>query len=374
MQKIKIAHLTSVHPRFDVRIFLKECKSLSKAGFDVSLIVADGKGEQVAEGIKIYDVGTQSTRFKRMLILPWKIYHLAKKINANIIHIHDPELLPIAFILQKSGKTVIYDSHEDVPRDIFSKHWIPLFLRKVFSMVFERFENFVAAKLAAIVTATPTIAARFLKININCVAINNYPILEEFNQTHSKSSSLNKHTICYIGLISSIRCVKEMLQAAKLANVKFIMAGPFESAQLEQEVKKTEAWHLVDYRGVVSRSAMSEILAESKLGLVLFYPEPNHIEALPNKLFEYMAAGLPVLASNFPLWQDILLKTGAGEIADPLDPLDIANKITALLNNEERLHNMALSGILATSHKYSWSLEEQKLCGFYANLIKKIYP
>ncbi|GAB2912888.1 glycosyltransferase family 4 protein [Paralcaligenes ginsengisoli] len=371
MEKIKIVHLTSVHSRFDVRIFLKECKSLSKAGFDVSLIVADGKGEQIAENIKIYDVGTQPTRFRRMLILPWKIYHIAKRINADIIHIHDPELLPIAFILQKSGKAVIYDSHEDVPRDIFSKHWIPFFLRKTLSIGFELFENFVAARLAGVIAATPTIETRFLKINNNCLAINNYPILEEFNQTQPSSAFPHAHAICYIGLISSIRCVKEMLQAVEMANVKFIMAGPFESLQLEQEVKQTEAWKNVDYRGVVSRAAMSEILAESRIGLVLFYPEPNHIEALPNKLFEYMAAGLPILASNFPLWENILRETGAGEVVDPLSPSDIANKITTLLSSEEDLNNMALSGISATSSKYSWSLEEQKLSKFYEGLMGK---
>jgi hypothetical protein len=66
MKTAKICHLTSVHHRYDARIFLKECKTLSDAGFEINLVVADGKGDEVVDKIKIYDVGKPINRKERM--------------------------------------------------------------------------------------------------------------------------------------------------------------------------------------------------------------------------------------------------------------------------------------------------------------------
>ena len=105
-----IAHLTSAHPRDDVRVFVKMCSSISSFGMRVSLIVADGGGDTKVDGTAIFDVGLASSRFSRMLFSTAKIYRKALEIDADIYHVHDPELLPFALYLQYRKKKIIFDS------------------------------------------------------------------------------------------------------------------------------------------------------------------------------------------------------------------------------------------------------------------------
>ena len=103
-----ITHLTSVHPRYDTRIFLKECTSLAKK-YQVNLVVADGKGDEVKNGVSLYDVGKESGRLNRILKTPKKILKKAIDLDSDIYHLHDPELVFIGLELKKIGKIVIFD-------------------------------------------------------------------------------------------------------------------------------------------------------------------------------------------------------------------------------------------------------------------------
>ncbi|MBK7616843.1 MAG: glycosyltransferase family 4 protein [Burkholderiales bacterium] len=363
----RVAHLTSVHQRTDVRIFQKECASLSGHGYDVHLLVGDGHGNQVVKGISVHDIGTVSGRFKRMLVQPWRMWRLARGLRASVYHFHDPELLPVGLLLQWGGAKVVYDTHEDVPRAVLSKYWIRPWLRKLVAWSFECFENFSARRLSAVVAATPHIARRFAELNPQSVDINNYPLQSELESPVNPKG--DARTVCYIGGIGRIRGAVEVVRALEAIDVRLILAGPFESASTEAELRALPGWAKVDYRGVVSRAAVREIMAESRAGLLFFHPEPNHVDAQPNKMFEYMSAGLPVLASNFPLWRSLLAESGAGRCADPLKPAEIAGAIDALLAEPDAAKEMGARGRRAVLERYRWTIEEAKLCKLYASLL-----
>ncbi len=369
----RVAHLTTAHPRFDVRIFHKECCSLAKAGYSVDLYVADGAGNSHHEGVSIIDVGRHRGRINRMFGKTWAVWNAVRKTDAHIVHIHDPELLPVALVLKYMGRTVIYDAHEDVPRQILGKPWIKPWIRKVIAWPFEKLENFVARRCAVVICATPHIAERYAAIGINSVAINNYPIPGELANPYShapqrshEKSSLNK--ICYIGGITRMRGAVEMLEAIALADMQLVLAGPMESPELHATLMAMPGWTQVDYRGVLDRDGIKNLLAESNLGLVLLHPAPNYLDALPVKMFEYMAAGLPILASDFPLWRDILNESGAGRCVDPLDIQAIADSILSLLSSPSDLEAMSAAGIAATANIYNWHNEERKLLGAYRKI------
>jgi hypothetical protein len=91
----KVVHLTSVHQRYDIRIFVKMCSSLATHGFDVSMIVADGLGGEVKSDVSIIDVGVKTGgRLSRMINAVKRVYEKAIELDADICHFHDPELIP----------------------------------------------------------------------------------------------------------------------------------------------------------------------------------------------------------------------------------------------------------------------------------------
>jgi len=370
MKTIKITHLTSVHLRYDTRIFFKMCSSLAKnENYKVSLIVADVKGHETKNGVDIVDVGAKvDGKISRMTKTVKKVFQNAKELNSDIYHLHDPELIPIGLKLKKLGKKVIYDVHEDVPRQILSKPYLNKFLKPIISKAFEIYENYAAKKFDVIIAATLYIRDRFKKINKNTVDINNYPKLDELYEPIDWS--LRKNEICYIGGITKIRGVVELIKALEYTDTILHLAGDFESKDLESEVKSLPGWHKVKYYGYVGRDKVKEILNTVKIGMVTFYPELNHINSQPNKLFEYMSAGIPVVASNFPLWKEIVEKNNCGICVDPLNPKEIADSINYILNNNEISKSMGERGRKLVETKYNWDNEEVKLIELYKKLIE----
>jgi len=177
------------------------------------------------------------------------------------------------------------------------------------------------------------------------------------------------------GGISRIRGVKEIVQAVGLLpdkmEVKLILAGRFEPLHLEDEVRRLRGWAKVDYRGWLSRVKVAEVLANVRVGLVLFHPAPNHLEAQPNKFFEYMSAGIPVIASDFPLWREIVEGAGCGLLVDPKDPAAIAGAIQWLLEHPQEAEAMGRRGRQAVEERYNWDKEATKLLKFYR---ERIFP
>ena len=365
---LKVVLLTTVHPRHDVRIFGKECRSLAAAGFDVTLVVQDGKGNEDREGVRILDLGSPFTgRIRRILCSPWRAWRSLRNMPADIVHFHDPELLPLGFILKRSKRRIIYDAHEDVPRDILAKHWVPAPLRRILSFSFEKLENFVARRLDAVIGATPFIAARFQLINPRALAVNNYPVLSEFQPAPEKRPF--SRTLCYVGAATRVRGISELIEAlAILADVTLVMCGPFESRAYEEELRSLPGWRHVNYRGIVDRKETMAIMAAAEIGVVTFLPTPNHVDAQPNKMFEYMAAGLPIVASNFPLWQRIVAENRCGICVDPASPADIARGVEALLNDPAKCRAMGRAGREAIEKRCQWLQEGEKLVQLYREL------
>uniref|UniRef100_A0A7C3PSP8 Glycosyltransferase n=1 Tax=Dictyoglomus thermophilum TaxID=14 RepID=A0A7C3PSP8_DICTH len=368
---IKLCHITTVHPSFDVRIFHKECKTLAKSGYYVYLIVQHHK-EEVIDGVHILPLPKVGSRLERVIKQPWRALRLALKTNSSIYHLHDPELIPIGLILKLLGKNVIFDSHEDVPLQLLSKPYLNRFALRMLSQVFSIFEKYSCRYFDGIVCATPSITEKFLKINPNSVNVNNYPLLEESKFLYHNYNENKMNEICYIGGISQIRGITELIKALEFVdNVRLNLAGNFESAELEKRIKGMKGWKKVNYYGFVGRENVYEIMARSKAGVVIFSPLPNHINSQPNKMFEYMSAGLPVITSNFPLWREIVERDNCGICVDPLNPKEIADAIRYIIEHPEEAKKMGENGRRVVLEKYNWEKESKKLLDLYKELLKR---
>lgn len=369
MQKknIKICHLTSAHTRFDVRIFKKECLSLKKEGYNTNLIVADGLGDETVQGINIYDVGKLNGRLNRFTKTTSKVYKKALKLDADLYHFHDSDLMPTGVKLIKKGKKVIYDVHEDLPGQILAKPYIKPILRKPIALILKTIESYCSKKYSYIVTATPHIKSIFAKRN-KSLDINNYPFINELN-SESIDYFSKSNEICFTGAISEIRGLREVVLAISNLNIKLNLAGKFQQNYFREELIKTKGWENVNELGLVSREEVKAILAKSKIGVVTFLPSPNHTFSQPNKLFEYMSAGIPVIASNFDLWKQIVEKYNCGICVNPESPKEIKGAIEKLINNPIEANEMGNNGRKAVEDKFNWTSEEQKLINLYQEII-----
>lgn len=364
---MRIVHCSSAHPRYDIRIFLKQCITLAKAGHEVTYIVSDGLGQENTQGVRIYDVGIPGAgRWTRMTRTVQRVYQAVSALRPDVIHFHDPELIPAAMRLKRTGVKVIYDVHEDVPRQILAKHWIPFWLRPTVSHAISVLENYAVRQFDAIVTATPCIHKRFLSLNREVVTVCNYPILDEWTQEVNWDERQNE--VCYIGSISRMRGIQQIIAALPDTDVRLNLAGSWSEPDLHATLTTHPGWTRVNELGAVDRAGIVNVLARSKIGLVTLLPAPNHVEALPIKLFEYMAAGLPVIASDFPLWRSIVESTGCGLLVNPEDPAAIASALNYFMHDEVEAAARGRAGQRAVRERYHWTEEGTKLIALYQRL------
>lgn len=367
---MKVCHLTSAHPRFDIRIYRKECLSLSKY-YQTYLVVADGLGNEKLNNIDIVDVGKSKSRNDRFLNTSKKVLNAALKIDADIYHLHDPELLLIALKLKKQGYKVIFDAHEDLPKQVLSKPYLNKVSAYIISFIVRYYEQYVCSRLDAIITATPTIRDKFSKFCKRVVDINNYPLLGELTPLDKQWDRI-ENEVAYVGGISKIRGIQEVVDSLVLleTSTRLNLVGVCGEKSTYDHVKKSLGWEAVNEWGQLNRNEVRGILQRSVAGLVTFLPVPNHIDAQPNKMFEYMSAGIPVIGSNYQLWKSIIEGNNCGICVDPEQPKEIAKAIDRLINDKELAEKMGKNGIKAVNEKYNWPVEEAKLFKLYKELLE----
>jgi len=369
---VKIAHLTSAHPRADTRVFVKMCCRLARNGYNVTLVVADGLGPEFKNGVAVVDVGEPRSRLARMTETTISILDVALSLDADLYHLHDPELIPIGLRLRRHRKKVVFDSHEDVPKQLLGKPYLGPVSSRVASACISVFERFACAKFDGIVAATPTIRDKFLEVNARTVDVNNFPLSTDIYQLGT--GDIKPNEVCYIGSISKIRGIREIVRALEYVQVpvRLNLGGRFADAVLEDEVKAYPQWERVNQLGFLDREGVRSTLARSVAGLVTLHPASNYIDSLPVKMFEYMAAGIPVIASNFPLWRDIVETSDCGVCVDPMAPREIARAIDLLTGDHLLARRLGENGRRAAANRYNWEREEEKLLAFYKMVLGQV--
>lgn len=366
----RVVHVTTVHPRDDIRIFRKECVSLARAGYEVVQVVGDGLGDAVVDGVRVVDIGARPAgRLARMRVQPARALAAVRDLKPALVHVHDPELLPLAAALQHDGVPAIYDAHEDVPRQILTKQWIRPWMRGAVSRGFEVYENARVRRLTAVVAATPHIAQRFATVARRSVVVANYPFPEELAPPAAPLP--RERAVCYVGGITRTRGALEMVRAvARVPGVQLLLAGRIEDAVLEAALGAEPGWAQVDYVGHVGRDEVRRMLARASAGLVTLLPMPSYLDALPIKMFEYMSAGLPVIASDFPLWRGIVERHGCGRCVDPTDIDAIAAAIREIVDTPQLVRSMGEAGQAAVLANYRWGSAEAVLLALYEELLR----
>ncbi len=367
--KLSVCHITSVHHPFDTRIFYKECTSMLHAGYTVHLI-ATYDGDEEFKGIKVHGVPPARGKLKRMLKTVWRMYRKAVEIDVPVYHFHDPELIFAGILLKLRGKRVIMDVHEDFPDYIRTKEWIPRPLRIPLAWITGVIEHFSAKVFDHVITVTPDVNDRFRKATSRSIIVRNYPIINELHDENNVYDPESRtDTVVYIGNITRDRAIEEMVRTMEIVQkthpVRLVLGGNFAPESLEDDMRRLPGFQFVDYRGFLSRDEVADALNTAKAGLVVPLPYSHNLLGYMNKLYEYMSAGLPVIASDFPRWKPIVADTGSGIMVDSRDPHAIADAIAYVFDNAEKAAEMAKAGRHAVETKFNWENEAAKLLAIY---------
>ena len=364
---MKVCHITTVHKATDERIYYKECKSLQHHGYDVSLI-APGIAPADKEKIIFFDAGTYSNRLQRIVAGGRKVFSHAKKSGADLFHFHDPELMLVAVLLRLSGKKVIYDVHEDLPRQLLYKNWIRCKLIRILSSwIVCLTEKIFVLFFNGIVAATDDISRKFPAKKT--ITLKNFPSSKLISDSVHVEFNKRTFTIIYAGGLSKIRGIKEVIQALHImeGKVELILLGEFDDEGYKRSCMDDEGWKYVHYFGWRPIREVYGYMKLADAGLVTLYPAKNFLKSLPVKAFEYMAFKLPLVISGFEYWKEIF--GSCSVFVDPQDPDSIANNVEKLISNNELKNKLGEEGFRLVSLKYSWEKEQNKLFSLYDQLL-----
>lgn len=372
MQRIKVCHVTSVHKRHDIRIFKKECMSLVKNGYEVTLLVNDGLEDEKVDGVRIISAKSEvKNRIARIVTSQSLLKRLSLEIDADIYHFHDPELLPLANYMKRHGKAVIFDFHEDVAEQIKHKTWIPKLIRNAVSMIYSEYEKMSAKNYDGVISVTPKFVDRLSAINKNSFLITNYPIIRK----ESQSIDFNTNdSVCFAGGITeqwNHTCIINAIE--EIEQVKYVLAGNVSDDYLAS-LKSLNGWSKVEFLGRIPHEEVLNIYSKAFAGMTIlsFDTQVGDEGTLGNtKLFEFMEAGLPVICSNSRLWKDIIDKYKCGIAVNPENVEEIKNAICYLKKNPEMAESMGRNGRKAIEDLFNWSTQENELLGLYKQLVSR---
>lgn len=365
----RIVHVTTVHDvSTDTRIVWREAASQAAQGHEVHVVAQDRETFTAPPGINFHPLPNPRGRLDRFLRLGPQATRLVLGVDPDLIHVHDPELMPYMWPMRRRTRRIVYDAHEDLPRQMLMKPYLGTSSRKLASTAATQFVRANDRLVDGVVCATPKIAAGFSRAPT--VVVQNFPVISA-SRPPAEEKSLQA---IYVGAIARPRGAIEMVNALELfkaGDVMLTLVGPTQDTTLLGELQGLPAWNRVDYVGPQHPSTARHLMGSAKVGLCLMHPTEAYLDAYPTKLFEYLAEGIPVIASDFPLWRQMLESADCAFFVDPLDDKQIGMAIDSLLRDPQRAREMGRRGKELVLNRFSWQSQFELMGSFYNGVMSR---
>jgi glycosyltransferase involved in cell wall biosynthesis len=370
--------VTTVHRSQDPRIFRKQLRSLSEAGFDAHLI-APHPNEGIVDGIPIHALATRRGRLQRLTLQPSAL-RKSVALQADLYHFHDPELIPCMYLVkQATGACIVYDMHEDYASRGGAAGSL---LRLLETWCFRWVDHVVTAEAGydPILEGQP--------VSHTLIANYHRPFPDD-----RKAEVPSKHAegtqdagvgqprrLLYTGTIANDRGLDVMLDVAEAIRERdrperLCIAGVCNrSGELRAAERRRRQKDLVDLVERVGwdRFVPPENLAPyyrgADVGLVLFDRHPNFEQSFPTKFYEYLHHGLPFICTDVPLWRSFVEENDCGAVVPPNDPEAVLQVLDRWSRNPERFRKLQQNARQA-AQKYRWSQMAERLVGVYDRLL-----
>ncbi len=375
-KKLKICFVTSMHEWNDDRIFERAAVGLVSLGHEV-IFVAPADKDMESEGVFIKAI-PRRRRFKKHILSPREAFIRMKKVEADIYHFYNPNMMWLMRGWAKKGHAVFIDIHENYEARVNSLP-LPAGMRAIGVRCYRRLENWFCSYYNGVTVVTKTMATKLASSGTAILVVDNVPYLKRLEQVQLAKNKDSRPTIITSGSHSEARnCMKAVealpLIAKEVPDVKMKFVGRFQPASYEQDLinKANELGVSANFEteGMMPWLANFKRISTAHVGCVFYNDNLNNRATLPNRLYEYMYVGLAVLGEDFPEVRNVLFKNQCGSVVNSQDSKDIADKAIHLIKNPAQLMDYsrnARKGILET-HNFEKVLVE--LERFYYNQIK----
>lgn len=366
---MKIAVISTINPKDDIRIYQKFVETYQEFRdvdyYCTDFVQSDKNDLNQNVNFKIHKspYGLKE-RFK--LIRNFK--KIFKNQEYEYIQIENLELLLAVPYLKKQGK-VVFDMHEDFESTILDKNSLSKIIRRPLSFLYRKYINYLInnKSLSKVFVTTPLIKEKFPQENV--YIIENYaPLMDGAHNKLSEPILLHEiksnanFKLIFTGLMTEQRGILEVIQSlVQFDDVDLYLLGIISNDFKEKVINEIDSLnldkrvHLIDS---LPYSDMIELMKLMDAGVIPYLTYKNHVVTRPNKLFEYMASKLPVLCSNFPLYEEVV-NQGCGLTFTPENVESISSSIKELRSMD--FVKMGNKGYQLYLGKYNWEVEAKRL-------------
>lgn len=368
-----VCHIISGYQRNDPRILQRQCKSLLNYGYSVSILTNDGLAPEIIDEIPVYVTHRfWNNRLKILLFAKYQFLKSALLVNADIYQLHSPELISLGITLQRKGKKVVYDAHEDLPRHILEKEWIPPLFRRVISNLVDRYIRYYLKRYNAIISPHQHVVDDLLQINNNTILITNYAKINPSTQITKEAYLTRDNVICYSGTCYFHSNQLQTLEAISSIDITYNIAG-FIPDLLYEQMKLQPSFDKLHFWGRIPWQELANFYSNSRIGIVVIDYKMNLGNKkgtfAVNKMFEYMEASLPIICSDYDLWILVIEKHKCGIYVQPGNVSQIRDAICFLIENPEIAYQMGQNGRNAVVSEYNWGIEEVKYSVLFEDML-----
>lgn len=362
----RICHFTCAHEADDVRVFQKECVALAKAGYDVYLVAPNAK-TAVVDGVNIIGVPALSMNpIYRLLILSNRVYRSALKVNADVYQFHDIELFKFGLKLKRRGKKVIFDSHENWFGYANGIKWLPNKMKRLISLYLKRIYSNNLRCFDRVITVSPHIVDILSRYSEKVDLITNYPLLSENSLPNVTLNQFLErlNVACYVGTVYEISLQENIIKAlSKSVDLKYQIIGNI-SQEYKSKLLSIYDGSNLEFINFIPHNELEAYYSKSIFGFAIFDYTPNlggrKGSLGVNKIYEYMAKGLPVICTDFELWKSFVSKYKCGICVDSHDITAITEAINYLSKNRHEAYIMGQNGQKAIRNEFNWDIEAVK--------------
>ena len=373
MKKPRILHISTAHQPHDPRIVFKQCPTLLDS-YDVFCALPHAN-PTVAPNIHFIRLPYYRRVIWRTLLTCPYILLRCLWLRPKLVHIYVPEFLPFAYAFKWLGAKVIYEVQEN----LYKKMHLKAFNRGyVLEKAFRLFD-YLARRHFYLIFTEHGYLDTYTELAKPHAVIYNYPLLsfiEPFNQSYQPDSE--KPTFFYIGWLSFERAFDTLVES--LARLKetypdFVahLFGRrlFTEADLEKLPQFAQVRNNLQFHGYIDQREAFPYAAGATAGLALLKPVGDYPDSYTTKLFEYMALGLPVITSDFPLYHAVVERHTCGFCVSPYDSAQLTDALIYLIEHPDEAREMGRRGRKAVEKEYNWATEGIKLLDFYQRILSE---